>query len=165
MSPLSCVSPGFHRLRARAYVGSGSVIPFHPFVPCAVHVDRKVFRSFPSMASAHLRVDLPWAAPQRLSNLLPFSFSTCLVVASLLRFDSGHHHRSSESCFENSPPVRFCAPLATSPPESGSSRAFHGSTPSTLELSQLFGSFLLQTVCLFCFTQAPPMGFKVKEHQ
>jgi hypothetical protein len=41
------------------------------------------------MVSAHLRFGLPWATPQRLSNLLLFSDPLCLVAATLLRFDSG----------------------------------------------------------------------------
>jgi hypothetical protein len=32
--------------------------------------------------------------------------------------------------------------------------------PSTLELSQLLGGLLPSSICLPCFVQAPPMGFK-----
>lgn len=44
-----------------------------------------------------------------------------------------------------------------------SSRGFHTSAPSVLGFSQPFDGLLLRAASLFCFTQAPRMGFKERE--
>jgi hypothetical protein len=57
------------------------------------------------------------------------------------------------------PSMRSSTPLATSPMEFGDP-GFPPPAPSVLALSQHFDGLLLQSVCLSCFIQAPPMGFK-----
>jgi hypothetical protein len=58
--------------------------------------------------------------------------------------------------------MRFVVPLAASPLEFGSP-GFPGPASSARGLSQTFDGLHLQTAHPFCFTQAPPMGFK--EHE
>jgi hypothetical protein len=58
--------------------------------------------------------------------------------------------------------LRFLVPLATSPLESGSPETLVPASSAHV-LSQDCDGLLLQTVCLFCFVQTPPMGFK--EHE
>jgi len=57
------------------------------------------------------------------------------------------------------PSMRSSTPLATLPMEFGYLE-FPPPAPSVLALSQHFDGLLLQSVCLSCFIQAPPMGFK-----
>jgi hypothetical protein len=67
------------------------------------------------------------------------------------------------SCLcEPAPPVRFRAPLATSPVEVRCSWTFQGPAPSALELSQLYDGLLLQPASSSYFIRAPPVGFKVQ---
>jgi len=67
-------------------------------------------------------------------------------------------HRSG-LVHSTTPSMRFGPPLATSPVEFGIP-GFPPPAPSALVFSQHYSGFLLQLVCLSCFIQAPPMGFK-----
>lgn len=117
----------------------------------------------PRLASAHQPADQPWAhlrdgdfASGLDSARLGFNafatFSPCRDLSTFV-----------ESCvFKPAPPVRFSAPLATSPVEVRCSWVFQFPAPSVLEFSQLFDGLLLLPANSSFFIRAPLLGFKVQ---
>jgi hypothetical protein len=63
---------------------------------------------------------------------------------------------------EPAPPLRFGAPLATSPVEVRFSWAFHDPASYVLGFSKPSDVLLLQLASSFYFARAPPVGFKVQ---
>jgi len=97
---------------ATVYGGIGFSTPLHPLMRCAQCIwILRVSTVTPLLVSAHLRADLPWAAPQRRVHASDL-WSCChgLHVFASCRPCVDLRHIHGEVSAEIAPPVRF-APL------------------------------------------------------